>query len=62
MKCILSSSGIRIKKGFHISVEQLCGGISKKSLKCFTVVDSALKMGDNVLKHTIEEKNASGLM
>ena len=29
---------------------------------CFNAVDYALKIGYNVLKHTIEEKNTSGLM
>ena len=29
---------------------------------CFTAVDYALKIGYNVLKHTVEEKFASGLM
>ena len=34
----------------------------KKFSICFTAVDYALKIGYNVLKHTIEEKFASGLM
>ena len=63
-----SDNGKSAEKPYSIEVGEIertinLYAIAQKNFSiCFTAVDYALKIGYNVLKHTIEEKNTSGLM